>query len=160
MDQELRATISFVCIPRSLLHWYSSVQLFPFDICAGGGQTTSEFKQCMTVWESPACPTATGVWSKFKERWWDPSCQQKLCLQTDISSGRKAKEGNNPSQTTHCLNSMNLKSPATAKNASSCSIHYNIHTDDAVISVLVTVLFPADHFSCAATSKPRPVSRP
>lgn len=108
----------------------------------------------MTVWEPPAYPTATGVWSEFKERCWDPRCQQKLCLQTDVSTARKGKEGNSPSQTTRRLNIVNLKLPATTREASSCSSHYNIHTDDAAICVLVTVLFPADHFSCTTTSKP------
>lgn len=49
---------------------------------------------------------------------------------------------------------MNLKLPATTREASSCSSHYNIHTDDTAVSFLATVLFPADHFSCATTSKP------
>lgn len=103
--------------------------------------------------EAPAYPTATGVWSEFKERCRDPRWKQKLCLQTDISTARTGKEGNNPSQTTRYLNIMNLKLPSTMREASSCISHYNIHTDEAAISLRVTVLFPANHFSCTTTSK-------
>lgn len=126
-DQELREPWeAFVSIPRSPLHWYSSVQLFPFNICAGGGQASSQFKQCMTVWEPPPThPTATGAWSEFKGGCCDPQCQHQPCLQTDVSTAREGKEGNNPPQATRCLNIVNLKLPATAREESSCSNHHS-----------------------------------
>lgn len=109
----------------------------------------------MTVWEPPAYPAATGVWSEFKERCWDPHCQQQLCLQTDVSTARKGEEGNNPSQTTRRLNTINLKLRVTTTEASSRpSSPYDIPTNDAAVSVQVPALFPADHFSCTTNGKP------
>lgn len=62
-DQELREPWeAFVSIPRNSLHWYSSDQLFPFNICAVGGQATRQFKQSMTVWE-PSSNPPNYLWS-------------------------------------------------------------------------------------------------
>lgn len=134
------------------------VFMVPFNICAGGGQATRQPKQCSTVWEPPTHPTATGVWSESKGRCCCPRCRHKLCLQTDVSTAREGKDGNNPSQATHCLNIMNLKPPATSRAVSSSSSHCSTPHDDATSAGFVTALFPADLFSSTATSKPNTAS--
>lgn len=114
------------------------VFMVPFNICAGGGQATRQPKQCSTVWEPPTHPTATGVWSESKGRCCCPRCRHKLCLQTDVSTAREGKDGNNPSQATHCLNIMNLKPPATSRAVSSSSSHCS--TPMMMLPVLVLSL--------------------
>lgn len=121
--------IIFVCIPRSILHWYPSVQPWLFNFCAWGGQITSNFKQCMTVQEALAYPAATGVWIEFTERCRELCCQQKSCL-----------------------NIMNLKLLGTTAEVSSYPCHNNIHANHAAIHIQATVCFPADHLLCATKS--------
>lgn len=123
-DQELRepweAFLGVHCIGIHLLSY--SLSIF---VLGDEKPPASSNSAWLSGEPPPAHPTATGVWSEFKGRCCDPHRQHKLFLQTDISTAREGKEGNNPSQASHHLNIMNLKLPATAREASSRSSHYS-----------------------------------